>query len=269
MASKILVLPTSNGNIYVTDDSIKYIVDNSAFRAVIFIDGTKIRTTKALSVIEIDSGAMFQITLANGSNALAGSDYLDSVTASPAGGSFFVFKDSSKLELLESVAELTGIINEEAGGTEMVLIADETTNQTPTALDTPLGIKFGAEQGDSESAVMISDTGVVTFNVAGTYDVRMRFAMSRGSNAGTSVFFVRGLLDGVQFGKPVATEATDKDNTATLEYTTTISVASGTEFSFQCVRDSQGADDGELQALISSTAWGISSSASLRILLLG
>lgn len=55
-----------------------------------------------------------------------------------------------------------------------VLRASSTVTQAPTAVDTALQLTFGAAQGGASDPVMINAAGLVTFNTAGNYAVRIK-----------------------------------------------------------------------------------------------
>ena len=67
------------------------------------------------------------------------------------------------------------------------------TNQTPTALDTPLQLQVDAPYvGDSFD---VDTQGIFTMKKAGLFDVRLSMSLGRTSNSGDSFIIVRGELD--------------------------------------------------------------------------
>ena len=66
-----------------------------------------------------------------------------------------------------------------------VLRASSLVAQSPTAVDTPLQVAFGAAQGAPADQVSISAAGLVTFNAAGNYAVRIKLQAGRTGASGT------------------------------------------------------------------------------------
>ena len=163
------------------------------------------------------------------------------------------------------------VVETDFGSTEInsVLVASELVSQSPTALDVPVPITFGAAQGGPSDPVQIDAAGLTTFNLAGIYRVRVVLSISRVTAPGEAFFFFRGLFNGVQVGNPVSCIMTDDEMTIPLEFTFTGSISAATTMTFEMVRDSAGNNDGGLDARTSSVGWGTSPSASLRIDKLG
>ncbi|EBQ9175605.1 hypothetical protein DLF23_22320, partial [Salmonella enterica subsp. enterica serovar Newport] len=98
-----------------------------------------------------------------------------------------------------------------------VLRASSTVAQAPTAVDTALQLIFGAAQGTASNSVMINAAGLVTFNAAGSYAVRIKLQAGRTGASGTSILLSRILVNGSQYGSPAATKLVSADVTIPIE----------------------------------------------------
>lgn len=92
-----------------------------------------------------------------------------------------------------------------------VLRAASTVAQAPSAVDTALQVSFGSAQGSASDPVMVNAAGLVTFNTAGNYAVRIKLQAGRTGASGTSVLLSRILLNGAQYGSPAATKLVSAD----------------------------------------------------------
>lgn len=147
-----------------------------------------------------------------------------------------------------------------------VLRAVSTATQTPTALDTPLQLSFGAAQGAVSNPVMITAAGLVTFNQAGNYGVRVKLQNGRTGAAGTSILLSRILISGVAYGSPAAVRMTDTDATTPTESRVVINTTAGQTLVVQIMRDSAGSNFGGVYPQVATvTAWGTAPSALLVI----
>lgn len=150
-----------------------------------------------------------------------------------------------------------------------VLRASSLVAQSPTALDTPLQVAFGAAQGAPADPVSISAAGLVTFNEAGNYAVRIKLQAGRTGASGTSILLSRLLLAGAQYGSPAATKLVSADVTIPIESRVVINATAGQTFAVQIMRDSAGSDFGGIFPQAATvTAWGTAPSALLVISLL-
>lgn len=146
-----------------------------------------------------------------------------------------------------------------------VLRAASLTGQNPTAVDTPLQVTFGAAQNTSSNPVMLSAAGALTFNVAGSYAVRIKFQNARSVATGTSLLLSRLLINGTQYG---STQAVRMDNATACfvtESRVVINATAGQVLTAQIMRDSGGANFGGLLPFppTAVTSWGTSPSALL------
>ena len=147
-----------------------------------------------------------------------------------------------------------------------VLRASSLVSQSPSAVDTPLQVAFGAAQGSALTPVQISASGLVTFNEAGNYAVRIKLQAGRTGASGTSILLSRLLLAGAQYGSPAATKLVSADVTIPIESRVVINATAGQTFSVQIMRDSAGSNFGGIFPQAAAvTAWGTAPSALLVI----
>lgn len=145
-----------------------------------------------------------------------------------------------------------------------VLRAPSTVVQAPTAVDTPLQLTFGAAQKSSADPVMINAAGLVTFNVAGAYAVRIKLQCGRTGATGTSILLSRILLAGVQFGSAACVKMTQTDATTPTDSRVVINATAGQTLAIQIMRDSTGSNFGGVYPQAATvTAWGTAPSALL------
>lgn len=145
-----------------------------------------------------------------------------------------------------------------------VLRAPSTVVQAPTAVDTPLQLTFGAAQKSSADPVMINAAGLVTFNVAGAYAVRIKLQCGRTGATGTSILLSRILLAGVQFGSAACVKMTQTDATTPTDSRVVINATAGQTLAIQIMRDSTGSNFGGVYPQAATvTAWGTAPAALL------
>lgn len=147
-----------------------------------------------------------------------------------------------------------------------VLRAASLVAQAPTAVDTALEVAFGAAQGAPTDPVSISAAGLVTFNVAGNYAVRIKLQAGRTGASGVSILLSRLLLAGAQYGSPAATKLVSADVTIPIESRVVINATAGQTFAVQIMRDSAGTNFGGIYPQAATvTAWGTAPSGLLVI----
>lgn len=147
-----------------------------------------------------------------------------------------------------------------------VLRAASLVAQAPTAVDTALQVAFGAAQGAPTDPVSISAAGLVTFNVAGNYAVRIKLQAGRTGASGVSILLSRLLLAGAQYGSPAATKLVSADVTIPIESRVVINATAGQTFAVQIMRDSAGTNFGGIYPQAATvTAWGTAPSGLLVI----
>lgn len=148
-----------------------------------------------------------------------------------------------------------------------VLVATSTVNQTPSGLDSPLQVSFGAAQGTSGDAVMIDANGLITFNQTGLYLINGYGNIERqGSSGGVTVTLFRFLVNGVQSS---STKGVELDSTGVMfpyEITIPINITTaGTTMSFEIMRDSSGVNNGGLYTHTNLGGWSNVPSAEISI----
>ncbi len=145
-----------------------------------------------------------------------------------------------------------------------ILRAASTVIQAPTAVDTPLQLTFGGAQGSIANPVMINAAGLVTFNTAGNYAVRIKLQNGRTGASGTSILLSRILLNGTQIGSPAAAKITQAESIFATDSRVVVNVTAGQTFSVQIMRDSAGTNFGGVYPQAATvTAWGTAPSALL------
>ena len=145
-----------------------------------------------------------------------------------------------------------------------VLRAVSTVIQEPTALDTALQVTFGAAQKSASDPVMINAAGLITFNAAGNYAVRVKLQNGRTSSTGTSILLSRLLKNGAAYGSPAAVKITSSDELIPTDSRVIVGAAAGDTFAVQIMRDSAGTNFGGLYPQVAVvTAWGTVPSALL------
>jgi hypothetical protein len=150
-----------------------------------------------------------------------------------------------------------------AGVKEVELLrAASTVTQAPSATDTPLQLSFGAAQYSAINAVMINSAGLVTFNQAGNYAVRIKTQNGRTGASGTSILLMRILVDGVQRGYSAATKITAAESTVPTESRVVVDATAGQTMVVQVMRDSAGSNFGGVYPQSSTVpGWGMAPSA--------
>lgn len=147
-----------------------------------------------------------------------------------------------------------------------ILRAPSTVAQAPSAVDTALQLTFGAAQNSAANPVMINAAGLVTFNTAGNYAVRIKLQCGRTGATGTSILLSRILLGGAQFGSAACVKMTQTDATTPTDSRVVINATAGQTLAIQIMRDSAGSNFGGVYPQAATvTAWGTAPSALLVI----
>ena len=148
-----------------------------------------------------------------------------------------------------------------------VLAAQSTVTQAPSALNTAQQVTFGAAQGSSGDAVMISSGGLITFNQTGLYLINGYGSVERqGSSGGTAIFLFRFLVNGVQAGTVKAFHLDTPNLSSPYEITFPINITTaGTTASFEIMRDSSGTNAGGLYPHTNLGGWSNTPSAEVNI----
>lgn len=147
-----------------------------------------------------------------------------------------------------------------------VLRASSSVAQAPSAVDTPLQVAFGAAQGAPADPVMINAAGLVTFNQAGNYAVRVKLQCGRTGASGTSILLSRLVLGGTQLGSAACVKLTQTDATTPTDSRVVMNPTAGQTLQVQIMRDSAGSNFGGIYPQAATvTAWGTAPSALLVI----
>ena len=148
-----------------------------------------------------------------------------------------------------------------------VLAAQSTVTQTPSGLDTALQVTFGAAQGTSGDAVMISSGGLITFNETGLYLINGYGSVERqGSSGGVAILLFRFLVNGTQAGSVKAFHLDSTGVSTPYEITFPINITTaGTTASFEIMRDSSGTNAGGLYPHTNLGGWSNVPSAEVNI----
>lgn len=152
----------------------------------------------------------------------------------------------------------------------LVLNANSTVIQAPSALNTPLQVTFGAAQGSSSTPVMIDALGNITFNQSGLYLINAYGSVERqGSSGGTAIFLFRGLINNVPVTTVKAFHLDTPDVGFPYEITVPFQVSAGDVFKFQVMRDSSGVNHGGLYPHTNLGGWGNTPSTEILIWKIG
>ena len=148
-----------------------------------------------------------------------------------------------------------------------VLAAQSTVTQAPSALNTAQQVTFGAAQGSSGDAVMISSGGLITFNQTGLYLINGYGSVERqGSSGGTAIFLFRFLVNGTQAGAVKAFHLDTPNLSSPYEITFPINITTaGTTASFEIMRDSSGTNAGGLYPHTNLGGWSNTPSTEVNI----
>lgn len=147
-----------------------------------------------------------------------------------------------------------------------VLRAASLVAQAPTAVDTQLQVAFGAAQGAPSDPVMINAAGLVTFNQAGNYAVRVKLQCGRTGASGTSILLSRLVLGGTQLGSAACVKLTQTDATTPTDSRVVMNPTAGQTLQVQIMRDSAGSNFGGIYPQAATVAsWGTAPSALLVI----
>ena len=147
-----------------------------------------------------------------------------------------------------------------------VLRAASTVTQAPSSVDTPLQLSFGAAQGSASDPVMINADGLVTFNQAGNYAVRVKLQCGRTGATGTSILLSRLVLGSAQLGSAACVKLTQTDATTPTDSRVVMNPTAGQTLQVQIMRDSAGSNFGGIYPQTATVAaWGVAPSALLVI----
>lgn len=157
-------------------------------------------------------------------------------------------------------------VDQIAGMTITRVIDAESTavSQLPAGLDTPLQIEFGPLVSTTDAT--LSAAGALTINTTGTYRIKVSVELGRSGGAGTSVMFLRALVNGVQAGRSIVYKITSATQTNSFNDEAWLTLPAGTVITYEMIRDSAGSNDGGLYKDSTTVlSWSDSPSAALRV----
>lgn len=149
-----------------------------------------------------------------------------------------------------------------------VLRAPSTVNQLPSATGAALQVSFGAAQKAATDPVMINAAGLVTFNTAGNYAVRIKLQCGRAGATGVVTLASRILLSGGQYGSSAAVRLDNANTIMPTESRVVVNATAGQTMAIQIVRDTvdSSINAGGLYAIQPATSgWATAPSALLVI----
>lgn len=148
-----------------------------------------------------------------------------------------------------------------------ILFGTSFSTQQPPGIDTPLQVEYGAAVGTNADPAQLLATGELQINVTGTYTIIALYQFVRATSSGESLTFLRGLINGIQVGNPVAIREDDDNSTTAQQLQLTFAANGGDVFTTEIYNDSALANnDMQLRPETSAIGWGQSPSASLRVL---
>ena len=139
-------------------------------------------------------------------------------------------------------------------------------SQEPSVVDTPLQLEVGAAQFTASDPVSLDALGVVTFNQAGTYRVKVSLAVGRTGGAGIAEIYVRAMVNGVQAGQSIHFKIGSADSYHAFTDEAWLNIPAGTTLCYEIMRDSSGNNSGGAFAgLPTPVDWADNPSAALRV----
>jgi hypothetical protein len=138
----------------------------------------------------------------------------------------------------------------------LVLSSQETSNQLPAGLDTPLQVTFGPAQGTVSSPVQLLSDGSIVFNQAGLYLFNGFANFERqGSSGGSTVTLFRGLKNGTQITSTKGVELNETGTFFPYDLTIPFDAEAGDILTWEIMRDSSGVNGGGLYAHTNLGGW--------------
>jgi hypothetical protein len=126
-----------------------------------------------------------------------------------------------------------------------VLNGTSFVTQAPSALDTPLGVSFGAAQSNVDVSLAVD--GTVTFNTGGVYFINAFGSVERqGGSGGVAILLFRVLVNGVQVSTTKGFHLDSINLDIPYEVTIPFKAQAGDSLRFQIMRDSSGVNQGGL-----------------------
>lgn len=145
------------------------------------------------------------------------------------------------------------------------------SNQQPTGEGegNSIFIEFGAAQGSVSDAVMIDANGMLTFNNAGLYRVKVTLMYGRQGGASVSELRFRALVNGSQAGQSIGVEIDNANTSIPFSDEAWLYLPAGITIQYEVMRDSSGNNSGGLfqPAITAATApsWNDCTCAAIRV----
>ena len=133
----------------------------------------------------------------------------------------------------------------------IVLRAEDTTSQLPSAVNTPLQVKFGNAQ--SNSFFSLAADGALTVLHTGNYLFESVLRASRQTNAGNVYLAIRYLINGVQASSTQVVTMSDATFTIPVAYTLMLTLTAGDVITAEIATDGTGINSGGLIPFTVST----------------
>ena len=182
------------------------------------------------------------------------------------------FRDFARLNLGKSSPQASGIFSE--------MIVERLINSESAALtQSPTGlgavnakqIEYGAAVGTISDDVMMTSDGVLTFNKAGSYRIKISLQFGRSGNPSSSVLLFRVTdINGVQLGRSIGYLISSSDETNYLENDTWLTVPAGFVVKSEVMRDASGINAGGLVSISPTDegvgTWNFVPTAAIRVL---
>ena len=155
---------------------------------------------------------------------------------------------------------------------ERILDAESSSAaQEPTGLGVAneIQVTFGDAVNAGGDPVMLSAAGVLTFNEAGLYRLKVALQFGRTGASGTSELLFKADVDGVQAGRSIYAKLSNASEEQYLENDSWLQLSAATEITYFIMRDSAGNNSGGLIGITPTvdggSEWNDAPSASIRV----
>lgn len=163
------------------------------------------------------------------------------------------------------IGDIVSLANANISATQ-VLNGTSSVNQTPSGLNAPIVVSFGAAQGTVQDDVMMDAGGTITFNKSGLYFINGFGSVERqGSSGGVAILLFRVLLNGIQVSSTKGFHLDTTNTSIPYEITIPFQANTGDVIRFQIMRDSSGVDQGGLYSHTVLGGWSNVPSAQIQI----
>ena len=130
----------------------------------------------------------------------------------------------------------------------IVVRGTDTTDQEPSATDTPLQVTWGPAVGTGSDPVNIDANGNIFINEADNYHFRISLQYGRTGSGGTAWIYLRFLVNGVQAGVTVLSKLNNANSDFPYQAELTADLPAGVTITGEIWRGSEGTNDGGLFA---------------------